>query len=214
MKRRRAFAALLVVLAGVSLVLAVPASRHHLLVHIGATLIAEDPLAPADLIVLAPDAGLEGVLEVADLIRDRRASRVLVLGDPLAAPVQALRQRGLEVTDAAEQAAGMIERLGAPQVTLERVPESGTSATAELVSQWSQQHRIRSVIIVTGADHSRRMRRVLRRAVGEGGPAVMVRPSAYSEFRASDWWTKRSNRRIGIVELQKLLLDVLRHPLS
>jgi hypothetical protein len=36
----------------------------------------------------------------------------------------------------------------------------------------------------------------------------------YSEFDPDRWWQTRDGARIGLVELQKLLLDLARHPIS
>jgi hypothetical protein len=43
---------------------------------------------------------------------------------------------------------------------------------------------------------------------------VTVRGARYSTFDPSLWWQTRAGVRTGIVELQKLLLDVVRHPFS
>jgi hypothetical protein len=43
---------------------------------------------------------------------------------------------------------------------------------------------------------------------------VTVRPARYSTFNADHWWATRDGIRSGIVELEKLLLDLVRHPLS
>jgi len=43
---------------------------------------------------------------------------------------------------------------------------------------------------------------------------VTIRSARYSAFDPDRWWTTRDDTRTEIVELQKLVLDVLRHPLS
>ena len=43
---------------------------------------------------------------------------------------------------------------------------------------------------------------------------VDVRASRYSRFDPDRWWSTREGARTGIVELQKLLFDVVRHPIS
>jgi len=65
---------------------------------------------------------------------------------------------------------------------------------------------------VSNADHSRRLRRVFNRAVHDQGVTVLVRAARYSTFEPERWWETRSGVRVGIVEFQKLFLDVLRHP--
>jgi hypothetical protein len=44
--------------------------------------------------------------------------------------------------------------------------------------------------------------------------SVAIRPSRYSSFDPDRWWETRHGVRIEIIELQKLALDVVLHPLS
>jgi hypothetical protein len=43
---------------------------------------------------------------------------------------------------------------------------------------------------------------------------VTVRPEHYSIFDPDRWWETRDGVRTEIVELQKLVLDVVLHPMS
>ena len=43
---------------------------------------------------------------------------------------------------------------------------------------------------------------------------VRVHSSRYARFDPDRWWQTRTGLRTGIVELQKLLLDIARHPFS
>jgi hypothetical protein len=43
---------------------------------------------------------------------------------------------------------------------------------------------------------------------------VMVQPARYSVFDPDQWWKTRDGVRSEIVELQKLVLEVVLHPLS
>jgi hypothetical protein len=43
---------------------------------------------------------------------------------------------------------------------------------------------------------------------------ITVRPARYSNFDPNQWWETRGGVGTEIVELQKLLLDVLLHPMS
>src|SRR5258706_1099973 len=63
-------------------VLAVPASRSALLASYGRFLAADDPVQPADIIVVAIDADGAGVLEAADLVPTGIATRVAIFPDP------------------------------------------------------------------------------------------------------------------------------------
>ena len=83
-----------------------------------------------------------------------------------------------------------------------------------VLAAWCSRRGLRSVVVVTNADHSRRLRRVFRRAMKNHPTKVSVRIARFSQFDADRWWQTRSGLRIGIVELEKLMLDVARHPVS
>jgi hypothetical protein len=67
-------------------------------------------------------------------------------------------------------------------------------------------------VVVTTSDHTRRLRRVLRRSMDGHATRIAVRAARYSPFDPDRWWETRTGARTGIVELQKLLFDVARHP--
>jgi hypothetical protein len=67
---------------------------------------------------------------------------------------------------------------------------------------------------VSSKDHSRRLRRVLDRVMNGDSTRVMVHPERYSSFDPERWWETRSSVRTEIVELQKLSLDVVLHPIE
>ena len=71
-----------------------------------------------------------------------------------------------------------------------------------------------SIIVVATKDHSRRLRRVLDRAMKGHLTRVAVQPARYSSFDPDRWWKTRGGIRIEIIELQKLLLDFALHPIS
>jgi hypothetical protein len=89
---------------------------------------------------------------------------------------------------------------------------AGTDDEGRVLPGWCDQRGLRSVVVVTTSDHSRRLRRVLRRSMGIRPTRVIVRSARFSPFDPDRWWQTSDTKRIGIIELQKLLLDVLLHP--
>jgi hypothetical protein len=178
----------------------------------GASLVAADPLAPADAVVVAIDAGDAGVLEAADLVRQGMAARVAVLSDAPTPAERELARRGVPYEDAAAVAVRRLASLGVP--TAERIPApvDGSHGAGPVLRDWCARGRIASLIVVSGADHARRVRRVLRRAMRGAPVTIIVRPARYSAFDPRSWWTTRAGVRMGIVEFEKLLLDVVTHP--
>jgi len=43
---------------------------------------------------------------------------------------------------------------------------------------------------------------------------VLVHGAHYSPFNPDRWWLSRGSLRTGIIEMEKLMLDFARHPLS
>ena len=58
--------------------------------------------------------------------------------------------------------------------------------------------------------HDERIEEHEREADGHPAPIVITAP--YALFRADDWWQSRTTVREGLVELEKLALDFVRHP--
>ena len=55
---------------------------------------------------------------------------------------------------------------------------------------------------------------MLRRAMKGHHARVTVRSARYSVFDPDRWWESQDGIRTEFVEFEKLLLDVVRHPIS
>jgi hypothetical protein len=188
--------------------------RQPLLRMVGRMLVVSSQIETADVIVVAIDAGVAGALEAADLVHRGVAPRVAVFGDPEDTVQREFARRGIPYED---EAAVLIRHLGLLGVKeSERIPTDvvGTDNEAEVLPRWCDERRFRSIIVVTNADHSRRLRRVLHRSMKGSSTKFVVYPSRYSTFDPDRWWTTRGNTRTTIVESEKLLLDILLHPIS
>jgi hypothetical protein len=99
---------------------------------------------------------------------------------------------------------------------VERIPRTvaGSEDESRVLPGWCDRMGVDSVVVVTRLDHSQRMRRLLRRAMSGRRVRVAIRGSRYSHYHPERWWQTRAGLRTGIIEIQKLLLDVARHPLS
>ena len=123
-------------------------------------------------------------------------------------------RRGILQEKEAQRLTRLLSALGVGRIELIPEPVAGTEDEGVILPRWFAQHRFATVLIVSDADHSRRLRRVLHRAMNGGTTRVVVRRSRYSLFDPDCWWRSRETARVGIVELEKLLLDVVRHPIS
>lgn len=188
--------------------------RVPLLETLGDALVVEDSVAHADVIVLTIESGPAGVLEASDLVRAHVADRVAVFEEVGEPAISELIRRGVSYEGDADRAVGALQALGIPHVV--KIPRSvsGTNAEGAVLGQWAIGRGFHSVIVVTSRDHSRRVRRVLHRALNGVPLQLSIRPSRYSSFDSRSWWRTRAGMRTGIIELEKLLVDLLLHPLS
>lgn len=209
---RRVF--LFVVLLALAAMVGVAPVREAALRAAGGALVAEDPLGPADIIVIPEWAGGAGALGAADLFHSGMAKRVAVLAGSLLPEEREFTRRGVGYEDEVTRMAQRIVSLGVPAPERISGRASGTEAEGEVLADWCDRNQFTSVVVVSSPDHSRRLQRVLRRSMQGRRTRVSVRSTPYSAFDPNDWWTNRNGLRIGLIELEKLMLDVARYPLS
>jgi hypothetical protein len=204
---------LLVLLSAASLGIYI--GRRPILRAAGWALVVNEQVLSADFIIVAIDADGGGALEVDDLVHSGVATRVAVFTEPADTMVaQEFIRRGIPYEDAGARAVRQLQALGIDNI--ERIPTSvaGTEDEGPVLAEWCDQHRFRSVVVVSSADHSRRLRRVLHRSMKGHQTRVTVRSARYLVFDPDRWWEAHGGIRTEIEELEKLLLDILRHPIS
>jgi hypothetical protein len=202
-----------VVLVGM-VVVGVPTIRGLILRAAGRALDVDEPVERADIIVVAVDADGAGVLEAADLVHSGIAMRVAVFADPPDPVVdREFIRRGIPYEDAAARSVRQLRLLGV--TAIEQIPRvSGTEAEGQVLPQWADENHFHSVVVVSMPDHARRLRRVLHRSLKGHQTRVTIRSTRYSTFNPDQWWETREGIRTAIIELEKLLLDVIRHPFA
>jgi hypothetical protein len=182
---------------------------------VGWVLVVDESVEPADVIVVALAADGAGVLEAAELVHSGAANRVAVFVGPADPAVEReFTRRGVPYEGAAARSVRQLGALGVP--TVEYIPRSvaGSEDEGPVLADWCDQHGFRSVVVVSASDHSRRLRRVLRRSMKGHQTRVTIRSARYSKFDPDQWWKTRDGIRTEIEELEKLVLDILRHPIS
>jgi hypothetical protein len=206
--RRWLFTALGILAASLVLV----AGRGPLLRAAGGLLVVDEPLRAADAIVIAINAGGSGVLEAADLVHSGIAQRVALFADPIEAADLEFARRGIEYESEVARKTRLLRALGVANI--EQIPASvsGTGDEGRILPDWCERRRLHSIVVVSTADHTRRLRRVLNRAFKGRETRAIVRRARFSEFDPDHWWSTRGGVRVEIVEFEKLMLDFLRHP--
>jgi uncharacterized SAM-binding protein YcdF (DUF218 family) len=187
--------------------------RRPVLRGAGWALVANDSVEVADVVVVPLDANGGGVLEAADLVHSGVAPRVAVFAEAPDIVAREFIRRGVPYEDKAGRSIQDLETLGVRHT--ERIPKyvSGSEEEGPALAEWCDQRRLRSVVVVSSPDHSRRLRRVLGRAMKGRPTKVVVRRSRYSVFDPDRWWETHDGVRTEIEESEKLLLDILRHPI-
>jgi hypothetical protein len=189
--------------------------RERVLRSLGWALVATQSLAPADVIVVALASGGAGTLEAADLVQGGIANLVVVFADPPSGrdDLEFIR-RGVAHDDWGSRQVRQLGWLGVKDVVQISRAGTGTSGIGQLLRPWIEQHNIRSIVFVTTRDRSRRLQRVLAREMKGQATRITVHPSRYSGFDPDSWWQTRDGVRKLLIELQRLILDVVRHPAS
>ena len=181
----------------------------------GWVLVVNEHTDHADVIVIPVDTDAAGVLEAADLIQSGVATRVAVFADlPVTAVEHEFIRRGINYESAAERSVRQLRSLGVNTVDIIPTYVGGTEDEGPALADWCDRHHFHSVVVVSTSDHSRRLRRVLRRAMKGHMTKVTVECVRYLVFDPDRWWESRVGTRIEIEELEKLLLDIVRHPIS
>jgi hypothetical protein len=203
-----------VVTLAAAAIVAIPSIRESVLRAAGWALVVNEPIAPADVIVVSLSSGGAGALEAADLVEGGIATRVAVFTDPPSGEDHEFIRRGLPYEDASARQIRQLRWLGVTDVMQIPGTEAGTEGEGQVLPPWCDQHQFRSIVFVAARDHSRRWRRVLNRVMRGHPTRVMVQPARYSIFDPDRWWETRDGVRTEIVELQKLVLEIVLHPLS
>jgi hypothetical protein len=188
--------------------------REPILTAAGRLLVVANPVTSADVIVVAVDDRKAGILDGADLFHHGVAPQVAVFAIPREKADNEYIRRGVPYFDVNAWYIKQLKALEVTHVMLIPREVSGTEDESNVLPGWLEQHRFRSVVLVTSPDHSRRASRVFHRALKGHSVTLIVRPSRYSRFDPENWWQTRENLKKGIIELQKLVIDFVLHPIS
>lgn len=204
---------LLGVVAALLLAGVLPGSRNAALEATGHWLVHEDQIdAPAYLAVMS-GGGLETLLEIADRAAQTPAAPIVLFRSRETSDIAPeFARRGAKMPSEVTFNGGVLADLGVnpDRFVVIEIPVGGTNMEIETLAARGDLGAPGAVFV--GWHHSARVQRIIRRSFKDPArrPAVLV--SKYSRSWERGWWTRRGSLRIGLVELQKLALDVAAHP--
>jgi uncharacterized SAM-binding protein YcdF (DUF218 family) len=169
----------------------------------GRWLVREDPLRPADIIVV-----LSGSMPW----RAEEAARIFGLGDarevwvsqPLA-PVSELATMGIRYLGEEYFNREVLIHSGVPEEAVRVLPEPAADTEEEVaeIAREMRRGQKASAIIVTSPQHTRRVKALWHKMVGDH-PDVVVRAAFQDPFDADHWWRNTADTFSVVRELMGL----------
>ncbi len=202
--------------AAVFLVAAHPSMRLAPLRLVGAMLVHDDVVHAPDTIALPTSGDPAALLASVDLAFLFPSAHVVYFDPDPPALAREFERRGASYPSFSKMIPGLLIQLGVAENRITRlVPdEGGTQGEMVSLGVWARSRGVRSVMVVTNWHHSARVQRTLRRSVQGSGMITAVHLPAGDRGSADSWWVTRDGRRLALIELQKLLVDYLTHPLN
>jgi uncharacterized SAM-binding protein YcdF (DUF218 family) len=180
------------VLILVALAFAVPMGLNVL----GAALITDDPLHPADAILVLAGDSREGdrVQHAVGLFKRGLAPLLVLSGTPM----------GFR-THEADVMRRHAEFLGVPSNRILTVKQNtdSTKEEAGVVVSILKRRGLKNVILVTANYHTGRAKRIFERAAGPYGPHFLASPVDDGLFEPEGWWMRRRYAKTFVYEAIK-----------
>ena len=206
--------ALLTVLVMLTVLAVCVLARRPILREAGRALVFSDPLQSSDVIVVTEWDGEGALLKAADLVHADIAPRVAILLTPNQPSDRELELRGVRREPISEYFVKILHSLGVQTVEIISQRADGTTGEGEVLPVWCDEHGFTTVLVVSSPDHSRRVRRVLHRSMRNHRTKIIVRTAAFSDFDPERWWQTHDGVRLELEGMGKLLVDLVRHPIS
>lgn len=170
--------------------------RERVLTAVGAALVADDPIAPSDVVVASLAAIRADALEAARLHRDGVAPKIVVCrwqSEPLD---DEMRRLAVPWLPPHALAAEVLQRSGVPAEAIEILDSAidGLNAEAAAVADYARRTRPARLLYVTARSHTRRARWLLGRLL-PAETELRVRGSAHDPFQPDAWWHSRDGSR-------------------
>ena len=174
----------------------------------GRFLISEDPVAPADAIIVLGGTRNGRWLEALDLYEAKIAPHIVLSSDRSDGSDSEYQRRGVRISRTSDLVRDAMVGLGVPPDAVEvfPFPLDNTAHEAEASRILAQERGWRRLLIVSSKYHTRRARFAFERAFSGSGVQIMVRGTRYDPVSPRTWWTRRKDARWVLQEIGKLFL--------
>ncbi len=168
---------------------------------VGNLIVSDDPLEPADLIVVLMGIREVRIFEAADLYHEGYAPEILMVKD--------------YNSDEADynQKAAINRGVPAGRIIILEGNAYSTEQEALYVTEYLKERGdVSSIILVTSRFHTARAKRIFSREfrVLDRNVKVISRPSRYDNFDPETWWREDEDKRQVVLEYLKMLNYTLR----
>ena len=169
---------------------------------IGQRLITEDPLHPADAILVLGGETRQGdrVTHAVNLYKRGLAPLLVVSGTPVG-----FRAHEAEIMQR------HAEFLGVPPARILAVKHNADSTReeADVVVPLLKSKGLKEVILVTSNYHTARAKRIFTKAAGSSGPTFLASPVHEDSFEPEGWWMKRRHAKTFVYEAIKTVWSAI-----
>ena len=174
-------------IAALSIFLVLVVTALWTFLHLGTWLVVQDPLAPAEVIVVLSGHMPERAIEAARLYAQKAAPQVWVT-HPVG-PGEELAAMHIPFVGEDFYSQRVLMAMNVPALSIRVLPDpsANTQQEVEEIGRMAREAKIHTVVIVTSAPHTRRVRAIWKRLIGDS-PQLIVRHPVDDSFNAARWW--------------------------
>lgn len=174
----------------------------------GRFLIVDEPIRPADALVVLAGARVDRWLEAVDLYREGKGKNILLSPGYLEPAEVRLRANGINYPAATDLIRDAMVQMGIPGNVVTSIPEGmdNTAHEAVFAARIARERGWKSLVVVTSPYHTRRSLFAFQRELRGTGIDVQVRGTRYDPIDPDQWWKRRHDFRYVSWELQKYIV--------
>jgi len=171
----------------------------------GENLVYQDPMEPADIILVLSGGAPGRVMEAVDIYRKGLSKKIILTSQEYPEGYKTLKERGLNIPIEEDIEMMVLNYFKIPSRDVEIIPQTcnSTFSEATIAIPYLLQKGIKKSIIVTSKFHSKRAMKIFTN-LSEGKIRFIMIPSKYDMFDPKIWWKERTFARYVFIEYQKL----------